>query len=210
MHRRVQAAAGMGFEMVRLAIHAEDIARFKLPPQEIKDRDVRAAAFRRELGNTAAPVELEALPVAELKRRIVEAVTSLVDFDRWNRQVEVQRVELNCIAKFAERMKNLPQLGRCCMTMPVGNYNDPDMGPTRARKEHRDLEEMHWWLDRIDSEARQGGSTIGGVKPVSWGPWAVLANPRLDAISLDEMEPTLSGVGRVPVHGRLSTRGRAT
>ena len=111
MCRRVQVAAGVDFTMVRLAIHAGDIIGFNLPPQEVKERDVRASAFRREFGNNANTVELEALPVVELKRRIVEAVTDLIDFDRWNRQVEVQQIELNCIAEFADRMKNLPQLG---------------------------------------------------------------------------------------------------
>jgi hypothetical protein len=110
MHRRVQVAAGVDFDMVRLAIHAEDITTFSLPPQEIKERDVRASAFRREFGSDASTVELEALPVAELKRRIVGAVTDLIDFDRWNRQVEIQHIELNCIAEFADPMKNIPQL----------------------------------------------------------------------------------------------------
>lgn len=111
MHRRVQTAAGVQFAMVRLAIHAEDIPQFNLPPQQIKENDVRASAFRREFGRDANTVELEALPVAELKRRIVEAVEELIDFDHWERQVTVEQVELRCIADFAERMKNLPQLG---------------------------------------------------------------------------------------------------
>ncbi len=111
MHRRVQTASGADFEMVRLAIHASDIPQFNLPPQQIKDADVRASAFRREFGADASTVELEALPVTELKRRIVEAVTGLIDFDLWDRQVEIQNVELSCIAEFAERMKYLPQLG---------------------------------------------------------------------------------------------------
>jgi uncharacterized small protein (DUF1192 family) len=111
MHRRVQTASGVEFEMIRLAIHVEDIAKFNLPPQQIKENDVRAPAFRQEFGQDAATVELEALPVAELKRRIVAAVEGLIDFEKWNRATKVQEVELNCIAEFANRMKNLPQLG---------------------------------------------------------------------------------------------------
>ena len=47
MHRRVQTASGVEFEMIRLAIHVEDIAKFNLPPQQIKENDVRAPAFRQ-------------------------------------------------------------------------------------------------------------------------------------------------------------------
>ena len=67
MHRRVQAASGVDFDMVRLAIHGQDIARFRLPPQRIKDTDSRAAAFRKRFGENAATVELEALSIQELK-----------------------------------------------------------------------------------------------------------------------------------------------
>ena len=59
----------------------------------------------------AATVELEALPVAELKHRIDISIRSLIDFDLWDRQIMVQNVELASIAEFADRMKNLPQIG---------------------------------------------------------------------------------------------------
>lgn len=111
MQRRVQAASGADFEMVRLAIHGEDIARFDLPPQQIKDADSRAASFRKRYGESAATVELEALPIQELKRRIEQAVGGLIDFDRWNRQAQIQNVELATIQGFADTMKNLPQIG---------------------------------------------------------------------------------------------------
>jgi hypothetical protein len=70
-HRRAQAASGVDFRMVRLiAIHDEDIAAFRLPPKSIKTTDSRAASFRRRFGDNAATVELDALPVAELRRRV--------------------------------------------------------------------------------------------------------------------------------------------
>jgi hypothetical protein len=111
MHRRVQISSGREFTMTRLAIHATDIKKFKLPPQKIKDADTRAKSFRREFGKNAATVELEALPVAELKHRIDISIRSLIDFDLWDRQIMVQNVELASIAEFADRMKNLPQIG---------------------------------------------------------------------------------------------------
>jgi hypothetical protein len=105
MHRRVEIASGVSFQMKRLAIHAEDIKAFGLPPQKIKDQDVRAKSFRKKFGRNAKTVELEALPVAELKRRVEKAIEGLIDFELWNHQVMVQNVELTSIADFAERMK---------------------------------------------------------------------------------------------------------
>lgn len=110
IHHRAQVAAGRKFEMVRLAIHPEDIRKFNLPPQKIKTTDSRAAAFRQQYGNDAATVELDALPAAELRRRITEAVSGLIDHERWDRQIAVQAVELRCIKDFAERVRKLAQI----------------------------------------------------------------------------------------------------
>lgn len=112
IHRRAQTASGKEFEIIRLAIHPADIKAFNLPPQKIKDTDSRAAAFRRKYGKNAATIELDALPVEELRRRVTEAVKGLIDFDLWNRQVMVEQVELSCIADVADRWKNLPQVGQ--------------------------------------------------------------------------------------------------
>ena len=54
-------------------------------------------------------MELDALPVDELRGRVKAEVERLIEWDPWNRQLEVQQVEMNCIAEFADRMKNLPQ-----------------------------------------------------------------------------------------------------
>jgi hypothetical protein len=111
MHRRVEIASGVPFKMKRLAIHARDIKAFQLPPQQVKDKDVRAKRFRQKFGRNAKTVELEALPVAELKRRVEEAIEELIDWERWDRQIMVQDVELASIAEIADKMKNLPQIG---------------------------------------------------------------------------------------------------
>lgn len=97
--------------MIRLAINAADIRKFHLPPQKLKNTDSRAAAFRERFGKNAATVELEALPVAELRRCVEYAVERCIDFERWDRQLQVQEVELASIAEFADKMKNLPQIG---------------------------------------------------------------------------------------------------
>jgi hypothetical protein len=110
IHRRAQAASGKELAMIRLAIHPADIKAFRLPPQKIKKSDSRAAGFERKFGKKAPTVELDALPVEELRRRVREAIEVLIDFELWNRQVAVQAVELKCIAEFADTVKNLPQV----------------------------------------------------------------------------------------------------
>jgi hypothetical protein len=111
IYERAQQASGKQFEMIRLAIHPEDIKAFNLPPQRIKATDSRARGFKQQFGAEAATVELDALPVEELRRRVGTAIEVLIDFELWNRQVAVQQVEMNCIAEFADRVKNLPQAG---------------------------------------------------------------------------------------------------
>jgi len=110
IHRRAEIASGKSFTMTRLAIHAKDIRRFKLPPQRIKELDSRSRGFKERFGENAQTVELDALPVDELRRRITEAVTLLIDRELWQHQIERQEVEFKCIAEFADTMKNLPQL----------------------------------------------------------------------------------------------------
>ena len=83
IHARAQTASGRDFEMVRLAIHSGDIAAFDLPPQKIKATDSRARGFERQFGSKAPTVELDALPVEELRRRVQEAIENLIDWDKW-------------------------------------------------------------------------------------------------------------------------------
>jgi hypothetical protein len=120
IHHRAQDASGKEFEMRRLAIHAEDIQAFHLPPQRIKITDSRAEAFKRKFGAGAATVELDALPVEELRRRVRDAIQERIDFELWDRQVAIQEVELKSIADFADTVKNLPQA--------------PDRMPDEARR----------------------------------------------------------------------------
>jgi hypothetical protein len=94
-------AYGAEFEVTRLAIHPQDIAAFKLPPLRVKETDSRAAGFRREYGEEC--VELDALPPDELRSRIRQAVTGLLDVAAWNRAVEVEKVELESIRAFVKQ-----------------------------------------------------------------------------------------------------------
>jgi len=108
IYRRARTASGKDFTLERLAIHPEDIQLFNLPPQKIKNTDTRSQGFRKKFGAKAPTVELDALPVEELRRRVREAVEGLIDPEPWERQVQIEQVELNSIAEMAERMKNLP------------------------------------------------------------------------------------------------------
>jgi hypothetical protein len=93
---RVREYRSGPFTMQRLAIHAADIRNFNLPPLKIKQADTRASAFRRKHGEKC--VEVDALPPTELRRRITEAVHSVVDVDRWNRAINVEKIEHDSIA----------------------------------------------------------------------------------------------------------------
>jgi hypothetical protein len=110
IHRRVESSSGRRFYMVRLAIHADDIRRFNLPPQLVKETDTRAPAFRKKYGNNAATVELDALPVNELRDRIEDAVEGLLDMEAWNYQLLIQQTEFDSIARIADTVRNLPQI----------------------------------------------------------------------------------------------------
>ena len=97
------------FELIRLAIHPEDIRAFNLPPQKIKATDSRARGFEKRFGKKAPTVELDALPVEELRQRVRNAIEGLIDFEPWDRQLAVQDVEFKCIEDLVDTVKNLRQ-----------------------------------------------------------------------------------------------------
>lgn len=102
-----QQGAGVPFRFVieRLAIHREDIAKFNLPPLRVKDSDPRSASFNAKHGSEC--VELDALPVVELRERIRDAVSDLIDWELWDRAVAVEKVEIKSILSSMELWKNL-------------------------------------------------------------------------------------------------------
>jgi len=95
--------------MLCIAIHAGDIVRFNLPPQAIKSTDRRAPGFRQQFGEMAATVQLDPLPLPELRERMVVAVKRLIDMDTWERQVAIQQVEFECITTIAQQFRGLLQ-----------------------------------------------------------------------------------------------------
>jgi hypothetical protein len=109
IQRRVEEYMGREILMERLAIFPADIRTYKLPPQRIKDTDTRAARFRAKYGKEAPCVELDALPVTELRRRIQTAVEGLIDRDAWNRAIKVEAAEIKSIV---ETVSQWPGLNR--------------------------------------------------------------------------------------------------
>lgn len=109
IYRRVLEFGSGPFEMRRLAIHAADIKSFSLPPLRVKDSDSRAKRFKREHGSEC--VELDALPPAELRKRIREAIESLLDCETWNRALAVEEAERASIESIVTRMRasNMPK-----------------------------------------------------------------------------------------------------
>ncbi len=99
-------AHGAYFEIERLAIHRADISEFDLPPLRVKDSDTRSAKFTDKHGDEA--VELDALPVGELRSRLREAIEDKIDKSKWDRAIAVEKVELSSILSSMELWKNLP------------------------------------------------------------------------------------------------------
>ena len=93
------------FTIKRLAIHKADIARFHLPPQKIKSEDSRAEGFREKFGEQC--VELDALPVEELRRRVHDAIWELIDEKEWNRAIEQESREGRVVERYMTKFRSL-------------------------------------------------------------------------------------------------------
>jgi hypothetical protein len=104
--RRIRrAGTGTYASLERLAIHPEDIRAFRLPPLKVKSTDSRAPAFQRKYGSRC--VELDALPVVELRKRIRAAIEQHIDWSAWNRAIAAEKAETRSILDFAERLQGL-------------------------------------------------------------------------------------------------------
>ena len=95
---RVALNSEAAFSLKRLAIFAADIEKFTLPPLRIKQQDTRAGTFLKRYSDKC--VELDALPPEELRRRIREAVVSVMNMEKWDRAVAAEKAELASIETF--------------------------------------------------------------------------------------------------------------
>jgi hypothetical protein len=86
----------------RVAVDLDDIERFGLPVLPVKRRDSRAKKYLARFGDRA--VELDALPVPELRRRIVACVDKHIDKAAWDRLLRVERIEHESICKLTSQI----------------------------------------------------------------------------------------------------------
>lgn len=82
---------GAAFEWCRYGLNPEDFDAFNLARIPVKPTDTRAKAFLSKFGDHAA--ELDALPPAELERRIREAIENYIDVDRWEALKKTETAE---------------------------------------------------------------------------------------------------------------------
>jgi len=90
------ASLGSHPDIERVAILHEDIERYNLPPDFAKRSDTRARKFIETHGDQA--VELDALPVAVLRERLIAAITARMDTEAlialWKQeQADLKRLE---------------------------------------------------------------------------------------------------------------------
>lgn len=75
-------------EIVKCALNRDDVTRYNLPPDFAKKTDTRRTAFVAKHGDVS--VELDALPVAALRSRLVSEIEKRLDLDAL---ADVQQLE---------------------------------------------------------------------------------------------------------------------
>jgi hypothetical protein len=91
--RDFEARTGCWAKVIRVALSAEQVERYDLPPQPGKEADARAAGFLRRHGRLVQ-VELDALPPDVLRDLYREALDALWDVSAWRAAVERERSDL--------------------------------------------------------------------------------------------------------------------
>ena len=105
--------SGRDFSWHRLAVRQADFARHNLIALPVKDTDNRAGEFRTRHGTACA--EVDALPPSELRARVLAAIESHIDPDRWARLLEVERLEQETLGELVggwDGKTNLDPLSR--------------------------------------------------------------------------------------------------
>ena len=77
--------------IVKCALAEDDVRRYSLPPDFTKATDTRRAAFVAKYGDVA--VELDALPLAVLRTRLVEEVEARMDLEALSAVREAERAD---------------------------------------------------------------------------------------------------------------------
>ena len=88
-------------EVVRVALTAEQVTRYDLPPQMGKSTDSRAATFVEKHGQLVQ-VELDALPPNILQMIFAEALEPYWDESSYDRTIEIERSERGVLIRLAQ------------------------------------------------------------------------------------------------------------
>ena len=92
----------------RLGVVAGDFAAFDLFPLPVKD-SARSAAFVAQHGTRCA--EVDALPPAELRRRVRDAIESHIEPGPWERLKRVEKLEQGVLLDFVGQWREETDLG---------------------------------------------------------------------------------------------------
>lgn len=99
--RRLKKDFGADFGWCRHGLQPEDLRKFKLARIPVKHGDRRAKAFLSKFGDRAA--ELDALPPAELEKRIRAAIEEYIDVGRWQAMQNVEAAERESLGIVIDR-----------------------------------------------------------------------------------------------------------
>jgi hypothetical protein len=105
MTAKVREYSRVKFSITRLGILPGDIKKFNLPTQKVKADDPRTEEFRKKHGDRV--VELDALPPAELQRRVHDAIVALIDQKAWQAAIEREKREKRTVEKYLEKFREL-------------------------------------------------------------------------------------------------------
>lgn len=86
---------GVDVEFVRLAVTPRDIVDLKLPTRPVKNSDSRSAGWE------GGCVEVDAMPMAELRSRVRDGIAELIDPHQWQAAQQVEQVERETLTAYA-------------------------------------------------------------------------------------------------------------
>jgi hypothetical protein len=98
-------SGGVKFEWKRLGVLKQDGKKLKLIPNPEKQRDARTPGFLAEYGSGC--YELEAVPAAEIRKRLDAAIRGLIDQDLWDAVDDREEEENKIMESFNERVNEL-------------------------------------------------------------------------------------------------------
>lgn len=90
------------FGWQRLGVLPEDFETLDLLRLPVKRSDCRAASFVDQYGDDCA--EIDAIAPSELRQRVLDAIDSHIDVERWNLLLKVESLEQETLNQFCESL----------------------------------------------------------------------------------------------------------